>query len=756
MSTEIRIALVFQQDEGTQALRTALANAGVVVAVESRASDLDPTVIFASDVDAIVVNLDAELEELLDEVTDALDSASQPVIYNDPAASSDLSGWDRARWLRHLAAKLKGQTNVTPPAPPGAQAIPVPAPKTVEVSAAVAVAAPEDVAVAAEKAAPEVAADIPFDLGLADLDLMFDAPASAHAGTEAEVRSLAADAARATGESVSAPGDAMFALEMAELELMFDEPTSVAEGSAGSVESQQQAAIPEAVAAPADNASDLGLADLDAMFEMAPDTTPAQAPARPQALMLGDDIGDLDALFAEAPDSGFSGEALPAAVAKSTASVEFELESLFAEPEAPANPGAPTPTASSAELNDLDELFREFAASQSPAEAIPTPAEPKNAAEPVAASQRTEAVSSLSLDWSLAPVEEQAPAAPQGDRVVAEWRLDGPSKPITPVAAQPVAPPPAKSSSGPAIPAELEASLALSNLQLLDDLDLGEPASDSVDAAALAELESLHMSSLDLGARSEAEPGRANDLSHDLGLADLDFDLDLGGADLDTPPLEAPRTNLDADLGDLDSLFEPVAQPVSPGIALADLNRVFVLGASIGGPEAIKAFLARLPATVPAAFIIAQHMGAEFLEMMATQLDAASALAVRTPKAGERLRHGEAIVAPANEQLTIDESGQIQLSAASSGSPYNPSIDQLARDAANRFGNRATLVLFSGMGTDAVEGGRYLAARGGEVWAQDRGSCVIASMIDSAKSQGLIRFEGTPVQLAERVLQVAS
>ena len=139
MSTEIRIALVFQQDDGTQVLRTALANAGVVVAVESRASALDPTTIFASDVDAIVVNLDAELEELLDEVTDALDSARQPVIYNDPAASSDLSGWDRARWLRHLSAKLKGQTNVTPPPPPGAESIPVPVAKLAEVPVANAV-----------------------------------------------------------------------------------------------------------------------------------------------------------------------------------------------------------------------------------------------------------------------------------------------------------------------------------------------------------------------------------------------------------------------------------------------------------------------------------------------------------------------------------------------------------------------------------------------------------------------------------------
>ena len=64
------------------------------------------------------------------------------------------------------------------------------------------------------------------------------------------------------------------------------------------------------------------------------------------------------------------------------------------------------------------------------------------------------------------------------------------------------------------------------------------------------------------------------------------------------------------------------------------------------------------------------------------------------------------------------------------------------------------MILFSGMGTDAVEGGRYLSDHGGQVWAQDRGSCVIASMIDAAKAQGIVKFEGTPAQLAERVLEV--
>jgi chemotaxis response regulator CheB len=142
--------------------------------------------------------------------------------------------------------------------------------------------------------------------------------------------------------------------------------------------------------------------------------------------------------------------------------------------------------------------------------------------------------------------------------------------------------------------------------------------------------------------------------------------------------------------------------------------------------------------------------------MMAAQLDAATALSVRFPKAGERLRHGEAVVAPSDQRLSIDDSGHVQLQPASGASPYSPSIDQLVSDAIERLGDRVTLILFSGMGSDGLEGARQLIARGGQVWVQERSSCVVASMIDGVKSQGLVRFEGSPAELADRVLEVLS
>lgn len=758
MSTDIRVALVFEQDAGTQGLRTALANAGVTIALECRASALDSTALLATAVDAIVVNLDAELEELLDEVTEALDLATQPVIYNDPAASSDLSGWDRARWMRHLSAKLKGQSNVTPPPPPGAQAIPMPV-KPVEPAASPAAPAPTVNAAPARSdpepasATPAGLADAGADLDFNDLELMFDLPTSRQ-----EIAGAAPSSATPSEQPPAVlADDSMIDLGLAELDLMFEAPASP-DGSrdAASAADTVEIDATEAANPPVEASAEIGIADLDRMFDESVDVAPVEVAPQSQSLILGEDLGDLDALFGDAPAGVSAAETVAPTATADT--LELEFGSLFGESDESTMARLPETLATPAELTDLDALFREFEASQggadTPASAPSArPASGDGATQPASGAKPPIEPRSAPMEWSLEPVEEEQPPAAMGDRMVAEWRLDVPSKPLAQAESR-TPPPPAqpKAAAAPSIPAELDASLAMADLKLLDDAG---PLAESPAPSAPADLGAFDLSSLELESIEPAAAPGTSDTDDGLSLADLDFDFmpEHTGAGVQGA---FGNGESDGGLGDLESLFEPAMETPLSGLSLPDLNRVFVLGASIGGPEAIKAFLAQLPKSVPAAFVVAQHMGSDFLEMMAVQLDAASALAVRCPKAGERLRHGEVIVAPANEQLAIDDSGYLQLSATSSGSPYNPSIDHLVRAAADRFGERATLILFSGMGSDAVEGGRYLTSRGGQVWAQDRASCVIASMIDSAKSQGLVRFEGTPVQLAERVLQVLS
>jgi two-component system chemotaxis response regulator CheB/chemosensory pili system protein ChpB (putative protein-glutamate methylesterase) len=183
----------------------------------------------------------------------------------------------------------------------------------------------------------------------------------------------------------------------------------------------------------------------------------------------------------------------------------------------------------------------------------------------------------------------------------------------------------------------------------------------------------------------------------------------------------------------------------------ANLRHVVVLGASIGGPEAVREFLGAIPAQFPALFVLAQHMGDEFLELMSMQLAKAVKLTVRTPTHGERAGHGEIVIVPTRQRMQIDSEGVITLSPLLERTPYSPSIDQVLRDIADEFGAKANAIVFSGMAQDAIEGSKYLTARGGAVWVQDPETCTISTMVESVRQTGTVAFVGSPQELAAKI-----
>jgi len=182
-------------------------------------------------------------------------------------------------------------------------------------------------------------------------------------------------------------------------------------------------------------------------------------------------------------------------------------------------------------------------------------------------------------------------------------------------------------------------------------------------------------------------------------------------------------------------------------------QNVWVLGASLGGPEMVKRFLAVLPADLPVAFILAQHLGANFVALLARQLDDTTALNVMTAKNGHVIRHGEVIVAPVFERLTINPIGAIKLEPIEHISSYSPSIDQIMIDMSNRYPKTCNSIIFSGMGDDGKKGSNYVAEHGGRVWVQDSHSCIISAMPESIVKSGIAEFVGEPEALAKQLLQ---
>jgi chemotaxis response regulator CheB len=180
-------------------------------------------------------------------------------------------------------------------------------------------------------------------------------------------------------------------------------------------------------------------------------------------------------------------------------------------------------------------------------------------------------------------------------------------------------------------------------------------------------------------------------------------------------------------------------------------RNVWVIGASIGGPQMVKRFLAGIKADMPVAFVLAQHIGSNFVSLLAKQLDQVTHLKVLPATEGHLLRHNEVVVAPTTERVTIDAEGYIRLKPMEFKSIYTPSIDTVMTDISIRYGSRTSTIVFSGMGNDGVRGAQLIASRGGKVWAQDSGSCVVSSMPDSTRRAGIVGFSGEPELLAEHI-----
>ncbi len=183
-----------------------------------------------------------------------------------------------------------------------------------------------------------------------------------------------------------------------------------------------------------------------------------------------------------------------------------------------------------------------------------------------------------------------------------------------------------------------------------------------------------------------------------------------------------------------------------------DLN-VWVLGASLGGPQAVRQFLASVHEDLPVTFILAQHIGANHVALLADQLNRVTKFNVVPGKTGHKLRHKEVILTPADKQLTFTDDGFIALRPAPPTAVYSPSIDNVMTEVARCFGAKAGTIIFSGMGNDGAKGCAEIAEKGGIVWAQDIASCVISSMPDHARNTGTVSYSAKPEQLAKHLYE---
>lgn len=778
-SRTVPIALLYQAPQLHQHLKQALSDLGARVVYDTPAAQFDRHALDRSGAEVVVINLDPDVDEEFEQLGDLLADEALKVVFNDGEVSSRLEGWDQARWARHLAAKILGVEDTNPPRPAGASAISVkvrvaapgyPGEPTVDgsfelhgheleralsadtseaISLTRAALVTKDEPVAAqlvEKPDPRNMPTLELPVGdlVRDIPQWSDAAKAAPAPAPQPAPAPVARAPEPPPVVATPPAHVAEEFQSVLRDFGFLEEAKPAAAAAPAVDDEFAAlgafdapAPPPAAGASADALDDLSLsldapaappAIDDAMEELSLsslefDSTPAapnavdeisldefdETPSTPVAGGAATGLGELDLGGIELEPFDESGSSSSFGAIKESAAPQglddflFELsleeaekadgEQKAARPEKPAvAPKKPehtlraTPTVEGKVLSGTRPAMEP--ARPEPVKPAPRAAEPPRAAP--APAPAAAPVAARKFDFSglsLEPTEEEKLAAPIVGR--AKFEIDEQERKVAP---------PPMPVAAPAVPA-------------------AQPVADD----------------------------------EEFSLGALEFSLD------DTTPIAKSGALREADDAeeepDLMAELEAVVGPSTPAAAVSmdgPVKRVWVLGASIGGPEAVREFLAALEPPVPALFLLAQHMGADFVELMTQQLSRATKLNVRNVVAGDRVAYGDVVVVPLTERIQVDSEGNVKLSALDGMSPYSPSIDQVLMDVADRFGANAGAIIFSGMAHDAIDGSVYLQQKGGQVWAQDPATCVISSMVDGARDAGVVTFTGAPAELARQ------
>ncbi|MFZ0296506.1 MAG: chemotaxis response regulator protein-glutamate methylesterase [Candidatus Sulfotelmatobacter sp.] len=219
------------------------------------------------------------------------------------------------------------------------------------------------------------------------------------------------------------------------------------------------------------------------------------------------------------------------------------------------------------------------------------------------------------------------------------------------------------------------------------------------------------------------------DFLHESAVTLLDAVWSASQAQMKLRPLSAPRTTIDESL-----LHKHKSSPAVPP------NAVIAVGASTGGTEALRLFLAALPIDCPPVVIV-QHMPEVFTRAFAERLNKECAIEVEEARDGVRLQNGKALIAPGNRHMLVNcnrEEFVIQIIDGPLVSRHRPSVDVLFRSVAIAAGSKAIGIIMTGMGDDGAAGLGEMKEAGAATIAQDESSCIVFGMPKEAIARGAV------------------
>ena len=184
----------------------------------------------------------------------------------------------------------------------------------------------------------------------------------------------------------------------------------------------------------------------------------------------------------------------------------------------------------------------------------------------------------------------------------------------------------------------------------------------------------------------------------------------------------------------------PASQPPQPSgrpRSSDGFDRLVVIGASTGGPQALQTVVRDLRPDGRTAYVIVQHMPEGMSGVLAELLDGGSSLPIREAHATDRLSPDLVLLAPGDYHLRLGPRGTVELDQGPKVHWVRPSVDVTLLAAAEVYGNRTIATVLTGMGTDGADGAEAIHRAGGIVITEDKSTCVVWGMPKAVAARGI-------------------
>jgi two-component system chemotaxis response regulator CheB len=158
---------------------------------------------------------------------------------------------------------------------------------------------------------------------------------------------------------------------------------------------------------------------------------------------------------------------------------------------------------------------------------------------------------------------------------------------------------------------------------------------------------------------------------------------------------------------------------------------IIVIGASAGGVEALREFVARLPATFPGSIFVSVHFPEHATSSLPSILARSGSLPALHPSDGDAIVPGRIVVAPPDHHLMFSRTA-VHLVRGPRENGNRPAADPMFRSAALTFGPRVIGVALTGNLNDGTSGLAAIKRAGGLAVVQDPQEALFSSMPRSA------------------------